>query len=103
MANGSFLGTYTQFAVAVDSVYCSTVGKRMLERGGSAVDAIIGSALCNSILNIQSAGIGGGHLMNIYIKFVFHSFLKSVPFLIVKIIHFCACFVTREFLTHALN
>jgi hypothetical protein len=35
---------------------------------GSAVDAMIATGLCNSILNVQSGGIGGGHFMNIYIK-----------------------------------
>ncbi|CAF0712388.1 unnamed protein product [Brachionus calyciflorus] len=64
----SILGMYENFAVAADNAYCSTVGKEMFEKNASAVDVAISTALCNSIMNAQSMGLGGGHFMNIYIK-----------------------------------
>jgi gamma-glutamyltranspeptidase/glutathione hydrolase/leukotriene-C4 hydrolase len=47
-------------AVASDSECSSKVGKSILDKGGSVVDASIASLLCNGVLNAQSMGIGGG-------------------------------------------
>ena len=41
-----------------------------MEQDGSAVDAVIAAGLCNSVMNIQSMGLGGGHFMNIYLKYI---------------------------------
>jgi len=46
------------------------VKRDILVKNGSAVDALIAAAFCNSVLNAQSAGIGGGSFMVIYLKYV---------------------------------
>ena len=42
--------------------------RNILEKNGSAIDAAIATGLCNSIMNAQSMGIGGGFFMTIYLK-----------------------------------
>ncbi|RNA12997.1 gamma-glutamyltranspeptidase 1-like [Brachionus plicatilis] len=64
----SVLAKYEKFAVAADNALCSSVGRNLFETNGSAVDVAIATALCNSVMNAQSMGIGGGHFMNIYLK-----------------------------------
>ena len=62
------LRIYSKFAIAVDSLQCASIGRIFFERNGSVVDVAIATGLCNSIMNMHSMGIGGGHFMNIYIK-----------------------------------
>lgn len=59
-------GTFKQAAVAADAALCSTAGKDILIKGGSAVDAAIASLLCVGVVNLHSTSIGGGGFMIIY-------------------------------------
>uniref|UniRef100_A0A3Q2WSK8 Gamma-glutamyltransferase 5a n=1 Tax=Haplochromis burtoni TaxID=8153 RepID=A0A3Q2WSK8_HAPBU len=57
--------TFLKAAVAADSGKCSEIGRDILRKGGSAVDAAIAALLCTSIINPQSAGIGGGVIFTV--------------------------------------
>ncbi|XP_030844288.1 glutathione hydrolase 1 proenzyme isoform X2 [Strongylocentrotus purpuratus] len=65
-ANDQKSSVYQNAAVVTDTEICSTMGKDILERGGSAVDAAITSQLCIGLVNGQSSGLGGGFFMVIY-------------------------------------
>lgn len=40
--------------------------RNILEKNGSAIDATIAAMFCNSVVTMQSMGLGGGFLMTIY-------------------------------------
>jgi gamma-glutamyltranspeptidase/glutathione hydrolase/leukotriene-C4 hydrolase len=48
------LGDYTQYAVASDNPYCSKIGKEILDKGGSVVDAAISTGLCNGVAHCHN-------------------------------------------------
>ena len=57
---------YHHAAVAADNAECSKVGRNILKKGGSAVDAAIATTLCVGVINMHSTGIGGGGFMMVY-------------------------------------
>ncbi|XP_076363352.1 scoloptoxin SSD14-like isoform X5 [Tachypleus tridentatus] len=57
---------YTKAAISTDAGQCASVGKCMLEKNGSAVDAAIATLLCMGVMNPHSSGLGGGFIMTIY-------------------------------------
>jgi gamma-glutamyltranspeptidase len=44
----------------------------VLLRNGTAVDAAIAATFCNGVHVSHSMGIGGGHIMTVYIKYQFN-------------------------------
>ncbi|XP_022916451.1 glutathione hydrolase 1 proenzyme-like isoform X2 [Onthophagus taurus] len=64
----SRLHVFEKAAVCADAAACARIGKDILEKNGSAVDAAIATLFCNGIVNMQSMGLGGGFLMTIYIR-----------------------------------
>ncbi|GFR26213.1 hypothetical protein TNCT_253571, partial [Trichonephila clavata] len=62
----SELRRYRNAAVSTEAVPCAAIGKDILAKKGSAVDASIAVLLCLGIINPQSSGIGGGFLMLYY-------------------------------------
>ncbi|KAL5016373.1 hypothetical protein ScPMuIL_005962 [Solemya velum] len=66
-ASPSTEGQYRYAAVASDSEECSAIGVEILAREhGTATDAAIATLLCVCVVQLQSCGIGGGHVMTIY-------------------------------------
>jgi len=61
------MGRYEYAAVSVDSIPCATVGKDVMLRGGNAYDSSIATMYCNSVINSQSMGLGGGFIMTLYL------------------------------------
>ncbi|CAH3021300.1 unnamed protein product [Porites evermanni] len=59
-------GPYDHGVVAADASLCSEVGRDILKKNGSAVDSAIATLFCIGVINMHSAGIGGGGFMTIY-------------------------------------
>ena len=54
--------------VAADAPTCSELGRDILKKNGSAVDSAVATLFCVGVINMHSAGIGGGGFMVIYSK-----------------------------------
>ena len=59
---------FSKAAVAADDDRCSTIGKEILQAGGSAVDAMIASLACDGVVNPYHSGIGGAAFFIVYEK-----------------------------------
>nr|CAI5856574.1 unnamed protein product [Callosobruchus analis] len=66
--SASRLHVFEKGAVCADGPPCAEIGRSILEKNGSAVDAAIAAMFCNGIVTMQSMGLGGGFLMTLYIK-----------------------------------
>lgn len=62
----SKLGEFKSYAVSTDAFPCAKIGSALLAKGGSAVDAAVGTLLCMGVVLPNSLGLGGGCLMTIY-------------------------------------
>lgn len=51
---------YREYAVNTESPIASEIGKKIIEKGGNALDAAIAAALAVGVINSFSSGIGGG-------------------------------------------
>ncbi len=58
---------FRQGVVSVANPYGAEAGARMLEQGGNAIDAAVAIAYALNVVEPQSAGIGGGGFMLVYI------------------------------------
>lgn len=50
-------------AVASESAVCSKIGTSLLQKGGNAVDALVGTVFCIGVIGMYHSGIGGGGFM----------------------------------------
>lgn len=55
-------------AVVTNGLECSGIARKILENGGSAVDASISAIICEGITCPHSSGLGGGFLATVYTK-----------------------------------
>jgi len=62
----SELGIYWDAAVATNGYPCAIIGRDILMKNGSAVEAAIAALFCEGVVCVQSMGLGGGFLMTIY-------------------------------------
>lgn len=47
-------------AVASESAVCSNIGIKLLEQGGNAIDAMVGTTFCVGVIGMYHSDIGGG-------------------------------------------
>ncbi|XP_064556636.1 glutathione hydrolase 1 proenzyme [Drosophila montana] len=64
--SSSPLHQFKQTGICTDNTPCSLIARETLALGGSAVDAALTALICNGFTGMQSMGLGGGMIMNIY-------------------------------------
>ncbi|CAF4466012.1 unnamed protein product [Rotaria socialis] len=52
-------------AVAVDSAECSRIGRIILEKNGTTMDAALAAAICGGVMDAHSMGVGSGCVITI--------------------------------------
>lgn len=57
---------FPRATVAANGLECAAIGREILEKNGSAVDAAIATLLCEGVTCAQSMGLGGGFLATVY-------------------------------------
>ncbi|XP_044730162.1 scoloptoxin SSD14-like isoform X2 [Chrysoperla carnea] len=67
-ASASKLQEFRRAAVCADSILCARIGRDILAKNGSAMDATLAALFCNGVVNMQSMGLGGGFFMTVYIN-----------------------------------
>ncbi|KAJ3989135.1 gamma-glutamyltranspeptidase [Lentinula detonsa] len=65
LRNPSYLIEAQNGAVASENVRCSEMGVQIMKKGGNAIDAAIASCMCIGVVNMFSAGLGGGGFLTI--------------------------------------
>lgn len=53
----------SQGAVASESSICSQIGIDLIQQGGNAADALVGTVFCIGVVGMYHSGIGGGGFM----------------------------------------
>jgi gamma-glutamyltranspeptidase/glutathione hydrolase len=69
-------------AVASENAACSKIGTQLLEDGGNAVDAMVGTVFCVGVIAMYHSGIGGGGFMLLRSKdgeYEFIDFRETAP------------------------
>ncbi|XP_063226983.1 glutathione hydrolase 1 proenzyme-like [Bacillus rossius redtenbacheri] len=64
--SASALGAFRHAAVSADTAACPAVGRDVLARNGSAVDAAVATLLCQGVAAPHLSGLGGGFFMVAY-------------------------------------
>nr|QLC28917.1 gamma-glutamyltranspeptidase [Spodoptera frugiperda] len=57
---------FPRAAVAANGYECASIGRKILEKNGSAVDAAIATLFCEGVACAQCMGLGGGFLATVY-------------------------------------
>lgn len=56
------------FFISYSFLFLCTQRSKMFEKNGNVVDAALATLFCNGLITMQSMGIGGGFVMNLFIN-----------------------------------